>query len=65
MRDRFRDSPNYERTAHFIERYDNPAFDGDAPELSLSLFEPMVRRVFSQPKNSLYMSVMENSAPSA
>ncbi len=65
MRDRFRDSPNYERTAHFIERYDNPAFDDDAPELSLSLFEPMVRRVFSQPKNSLYMSVMENSAPSA
>jgi len=24
------------------------------PELSLSLFEPMVRSVFSQPKNSIY-----------
>ncbi len=59
MRDQFKSSPNYERTAEFIEKYDNPAFDHDKPKLSLDLFEPMVNRVFARPKDSLYQSAME------
>ena len=54
MRDRFRDSPHYERTEAFIEKYDNRAFDADKPQLSLDEFAPLVRSVFSDPKNSMY-----------
>lgn len=61
MRDRFKeDKENFDRTARFIARYDNPAFDYKAPELSLNLFEDMVKRVFSKPKQSLYKKVADN-----
>jgi hypothetical protein len=30
------------------------------PKLALSVFEPMVRRVFSAPKNSMYKSFLED-----
>ncbi|MGB0956217.1 MAG: HD domain-containing protein [Panacagrimonas sp.] len=54
MRDRFRSSEHYERTARFIARYDNLAFDHEKPKLSLRLFEPALRKVFAEPKQSLY-----------
>lgn len=54
MRDAYRDSPHFERTAHFIAAYDNVAFDYEKPDLSLDLFEPMVRRVFSKVQRSMY-----------
>lgn len=60
MRDKFKDNENYERTARFVELYDNPAFDAKAPKLELSLFESQLRSVFSQPKNSVYQSAFEN-----
>lgn len=60
MREQFRDNENFERTARFVELYDNPAFDDDKPELSLSLFEPQLRKVFAQPKRSLYKAALEN-----
>lgn len=59
MRDQFRQSPHYERTLEFVARYDDPAFDHERSPLSLELFEPMVRSVFSQPKRSLYMRVVD------
>lgn len=59
MRDAFRNSEHFDRTERFVERYDNPAFDASAPELSLSLFEDQVRSVFSQPKHSIYKDAME------
>lgn len=58
MRDQFRDSPHYGRTEEFVQKYDNPAFDYDKPRLSLTPFEPMVRRVFSQPRSGLYQKLM-------
>jgi predicted HD phosphohydrolase len=58
MRDHYRDSEHFERTARFIEKYDSPAFDAAVPELSLATFEPLVRQVFSTPRNSLYKEVM-------
>lgn len=54
LRDRFQGQPVYERTLEFCEKYDAPAFDPDYDTLPLSFFEPMVRRVLSQPKNTIY-----------
>ncbi|MBD2859603.1 HD domain-containing protein [Spongiibacter sp. KMU-158] len=59
MRDQFADSEHFQRTARFVSLYDNPAFDTSKPKLSLSLFEPMVRRVMAAPKKSLYKSLIE------
>jgi predicted HD phosphohydrolase len=54
LRDQFAGHEHYERTAEFCELYDNPAFDPKAETLPMSEFEPIVRRVFAQPKNSIY-----------
>jgi predicted HD phosphohydrolase len=59
MREQFLENPNYKRTARFIAKYDDPSFDPKMAKLDLSLFEPMVRSVFSSPKQSLYKSFME------
>lgn len=59
MRDQFLENPNYKRTARFVAKYDDPAFDPEMAKLDLALFEPMVKRVFSAPKQSLYKSFME------
>ncbi len=59
MRDMFASSPHYERTAEFIELYDNPAFDPKTETYPLSTFEPMVRRLMAAPKNSVYKTAMQ------
>ncbi|CAG2151543.1 hypothetical protein LMG31506_04440 [Cupriavidus yeoncheonensis] len=61
LRDRFREHPHYDRTVEFIERYDSPAFDADAQTYPISVFEPMVRRVFAAPKRSLYRPAVQTS----
>ena len=60
LREQFRGHPWFERTAEFCSRYDGPAFDPKARALPLEHFEPMVRRLFSAPKKSLYLKAMEN-----
>ena len=62
LRDRFKDSEHYDRTARFIANYDSPAFDASKPALSLDLFAPMVRKVMAAPRNSLYKAALENNA---
>jgi predicted HD phosphohydrolase len=62
MRDMFRGHSHYERTAEFIELYDNPAFDHKTETLPISEFEPMVRRVFAQPKQSVYKAALDQPA---
>jgi len=54
MRDKLKDSEHYERTVNFINNYDDLAFDASKPKLSLDLFEPLVKKVMSNPVNSLY-----------
>ena len=54
MRDQFAGHPHFERTAEFCALYDNPAFDPKGETLPISTFEPMVRRVFSTVKTSVY-----------
>lgn len=54
LRDKFQGQPVYDRTLEFCEKYDAPAFDKDYDTLPLSFFEPMLRRVMSNPKNTIY-----------
>ena len=65
MRDMFRGHPSYDRTADFVARYDNPAFDPAARALPLSHFEPMVRRLMATPRNSVYKAAMDVGASRA
>jgi predicted HD phosphohydrolase len=55
LRDRYKDHPHYAQTLEFIENYDAPAFDPDAEYYELSFFEPMMERVFKEPRRSLYI----------
>ncbi len=60
MRDAFRDHEHFEDTARFCELYDQTAFDADYVSEPLDFFEPMVRRVFAKPLNSIYRAVGES-----
>ncbi len=55
LRDRFQGHAHYARTEEFCALYDNPAFDPQADALPMSEFEPIVRRIFAKPRNSIYM----------
>jgi predicted HD phosphohydrolase len=54
MREALRGHPHFEDTARFCERYDQSAFDAGYESAPLAFFEPMVRRVFARPINSIY-----------
>ncbi|MFV3308333.1 HD domain-containing protein [Pseudomonas sp. NY15181] len=54
LREQFKDHPQYARTIEFCARYDAAAFDPDGEVLPLEFFEPMLRRVFAQPRRSIY-----------
>ena len=56
LREQFRGHENFARTEEFCDLYDNAAFDAKAPTLPIEAFEPMVRRVFAKPKNSVYQA---------
>ena len=58
MREQFRGHASFDRTAEFCDLYDNPAFDPKGEALPISEFEPMVRRVFAQPRNSIYQAAV-------
>jgi predicted HD phosphohydrolase len=61
LREQFKDHPQYQATIDFCAKYDAAAFDPDFENLPLSFFEPMLRRVFAQPKNSLYQAAMTHA----
>jgi len=54
MRDEFKDSDHWRDCAEFCAKYDQNSFDPDYKNMVIEDFEPMVRRVFSKPKNSIY-----------
>ena len=62
LRDQFRSHPHYERTAEFVELFDNAAFDPAGETLPLSEFEPMLRRLMAAPKQSIYKAALERPA---
>ena len=49
-RDRYRDDPHFDACAEFCERYDQASFDPAYDTLPIDAFEPMVRRVFAEPR---------------
>ena len=59
LREQFRDHPHFERTARFCERHDQNAFDPAYDTMPLDAFRPMVERLFSAPKNSIYLKAVE------
>ena len=59
MRETFRSHPCFGQTKEFCAHYDGPAFDTEAETLRLDFFEPMLRRVFAQPKDSIYKAAFE------
>ncbi|MDX1401937.1 MAG: phosphohydrolase [Kiloniellales bacterium] len=48
QREKYRDSPYYDRTVEFTSRYDEVSFDPDYPSEPLSAFEPMLRGVLKK-----------------
>ncbi|NBC21610.1 MAG: HD domain-containing protein [Alphaproteobacteria bacterium] len=60
MREQFRGHPHFEYTAQFCHLYDQAAFDSDYDSAPLETFIPMVERVFSKPRNSMYLKAMED-----
>ena len=59
MRDKFEADPNYARTKRFVDKYDDLAFDAGKPKMRLEMFEDQVRKVFSEPKHSIYKAAMD------
>lgn len=59
MRQKYADSPYFDATVEFIEKYDCPAFDPDYDSEPLEFFAPMVMRLFERPRNSLYKAAVE------
>jgi len=56
LREQFKDHPQFEQTIEFCARYDAAAFDPEGETLPLAFFEPMLRRVFAKPRQSIYMA---------
>lgn len=54
IREGFRGHPHFEACAEFCAQYDQAAFDPAYDSAPLDFFEPMVRRVFARPVNSIY-----------
>ncbi len=57
MREAFRGHPYFARTEEFCAKYDAPAFDARGETRPLAFFEPMVRRLFAQPRQSIYTAL--------
>ena len=49
-REKYQDSPYYQATIDFCERYDQNSFDPNYDTLPLEFFEPIVNQVFAQPQ---------------
>jgi predicted HD phosphohydrolase len=49
-RERYRGHDWFDACAEFCERYDQNCFDPDYASLPLETFEPMLRRVFAEPR---------------
>ncbi len=52
-RERWRGHPHFEWTAEFVAKYDQDAMRADFETAPLAVFEPMVRRLLSQPSRAV------------
>jgi len=62
MREQFRGHEHFARTEEFCALYDNPAFDPNGETLPLSEFEPLLRKVMAQPRNTIYKAALKEQA---
>jgi len=60
-RDAFRDHPYYQACADFCELYDQNSFDKDYKSEPMSTFVPMIERVMSRPRKSLYKAALQEA----
>jgi predicted HD phosphohydrolase len=56
MREQFRGHPHFEKTEEFCRVFDQTAFDPNFLSMPLDAFEPMIRRVLSAPRRSIYLA---------
>ncbi len=56
MREKFRGHPHFEKAEEFCRVYDQVAFDPNFRSMPLEAFEPMLQKVFSQPRQSIYLA---------
>jgi predicted HD phosphohydrolase len=62
MREQFRGHPAFEYTAQFCHLYDQAAFDPNYDSMPLEAFTPMIGRVMTAPKRSIYLRKEEAAA---
>jgi len=55
MRDKFKHNIHWDACAEFCAKYDQNSFDPNYDTLSIEQFEPMLKTVFSEPANSIYL----------
>jgi predicted HD phosphohydrolase len=56
MREQFHGHPQFEKTEEFCRMFDQTAFDPNFQSMPLDAFEPMIRRVLSAPRRSIYLA---------
>ena len=54
MRDKFKDSPHWQDCAEFCATYDQNSFDPDYDNEPIETFLPMLNKVLSEPKKTIY-----------
>ncbi len=59
LREQFQDHPQYRQTIEFCAKYDAAAFDPAYEHLPLSFFEPMLARVFAEPRQTIYRAALD------
>ncbi|MBH3427846.1 HD domain-containing protein [Pseudomonas alkylphenolica] len=65
LREQFLPHPQYQQTIEFCALYDAAAFDPAYESLPLSFFEPMLKRLFAQPRQSIYKAALQAMAEDA
>lgn len=65
LREQFQEHPQYQQTLEFCARYDAAAFDPNYDSLPLSFFEPMLKRLFAQPRQSIYKTALQSLSENA
>ena len=56
MREKFRGHPYFERTEEFCRVFDQVALDPNFRSMPLEAFEPMLQKLFCQPRQSIYLA---------
>jgi predicted HD phosphohydrolase len=56
LREKFRGHPYFEKTEEFCRLFDQVAFDRNFKSMPLEAFEPMLHKVFREPRQSMYVA---------